>query len=130
MSQTSRSPKGAGSSTEDLTRNVRTATTSQGEDLFLPFRQRHYEGLHAGLRAKLARAQYVLWKDPEGYQRGESLLALGRAVSAFLKEAPLAPVRGPRGSSGAVSSSTQTESSEVVQGSGRRSGRRDHREGG
>ena len=66
---------------------------NQRDAAFRSLRSRHFEGLHAALRAKLARAQHVLWIDPEGYQRGESLSRLNAAVSAFLKEVPFAPSR-------------------------------------
>ncbi len=83
------------------------------------FRQRFYDGLHAGLRAKLARAQYVLWKDPEGYQRGDSLSALNKAVSDFLKEAPLG--RGARAFAAQVEDGQpRTTSGDRVVTSGRR----------
>ncbi len=95
MSSNNPSRRGAGTSrggeadVVTTTRTTRNLTDVEGDSFAQSFRQRSYQGLHAGLRAKLARAQYVLWKDPEGYQRGESLSLLNRAVSAFLAEAPL-----------------------------------------
>ncbi len=53
-------------------------------------RSRHAESVHRVLRAKLAKAGHLLFVDEFGSLRGESLLALNRAVSAFLEDAHLA----------------------------------------
>ncbi len=64
------------------------------------FRLRSQQAVHRGILNKLARAQHVLYRDLEGYQRGDSLSRLNAAVSSFLAEAHLVrdyPQDGPDG---------------------------------
>ncbi len=89
MSQTTRSPKDVEPS-EPLQTKMKTKPNQNQEEFVGGFRSRFSQERHGGLRAKLARAQYVLYKDVDGLQSGDSLSALNRAVSLFLKEAPLA----------------------------------------
>ncbi len=87
-----------GVATGTMKGTIQTLRSIDGEEFHSSFRYRYELSQHARLRAQLARAQEILFRQGSSAQDPESVRALSQAVDRFVRGVvPPAPRRQPEG---------------------------------